>query len=381
MRNSFSRVTSKVAVATCLVAFCLAGCQSTGTSKLSKPEWFSWGKKKPSSSTLASTKSGNDLPAPPSNGAIPNPVPSYAQPGAKPGYAGAPAGYTGVGASPASYGTTGPSSYDYSKTPYGGGATAGAAPQSATSNPYSRPFSTAGTSGHGAAGYGDSYTQQPGGAAYAGSAGARPPAGYAGANPGSPGNVNPAYGTAYGQAAGSYTPNTAASAYDAGARGPGARGYGQDASTASPYPADPRAGATAPGAYGPTQPYYGSGNSGPYAPRGGNFGQDRSEPNAGYAENIPTRTDGATATAGAGYRPGSTVRNTRFGNSQQLDVSGADSVQSTAFNSTNEAGSRTSGNAPAPSAGGENDSGASYPSTRTATGGGSAYPGPGAYTR
>jgi hypothetical protein len=390
MRNSFSRVTSKVAVAACLVAFCFAGCQSTGTSKLSKPDWFSWGKKKPSSTALGSTKSGTDYPAPPSNSATPNPVPSYAQSGAKSGYAGSPAGtapgYTGVAASPASYGSTGPNADYYSKAPYGGGVTAGVAPQGTASTPYGRSYPTAGTSGYGAPGYGDSYTQPPAGAAYGGSVGTRPSASYAGAYPGStsnPGNVNSTYGAASGQAAGAYTPNAATPAYDAGVRASGSRGYGQDANAAAPYATDPRSGATAPGTYGQTQPYYGGSNSGAYAPKGGSFGQDRREPAAGYAENSATRTDGTTATAGAGYRwpPGSTKRPTRFGDSQQLDVSGADNVQSTSFNSTNEAGSRTSVNDPVPSSSGENDSGASYPSTRTATGGGSAYPVPNTYTR
>ena len=113
----------------------MTGCQtSSGFKAPSTSNWFSWGKKKPASSTFASTKPDTNLPAPPSGSATPSAAPSYAQspaarPGAAPGAWPSTGGAPATAANPADYNPRANySSYNVASAP-GGAAPAAGYPQ------------------------------------------------------------------------------------------------------------------------------------------------------------------------------------------------------------------------------------------------------------
>jgi hypothetical protein len=364
------------AVATGVLACCCMGCQSMSPPKMTKPDWLSWGKKKPASSTLGSTAPGSNLPAPPSSIATPNPAPSYAT---RPGIgSAAPASNMGSPATGA-YGAAGGTASPYANASYGNNTPAAGVAQNPTGSPYAQPRSPG---GYPAAGYGDSNYGQAAGTRNAVS------------NPGPAGGANAGYG-GYGQSPSSYqnpyannaatgdrgatwgggspvgaTPR-AGSAYDASSRNQGYNTLGQGT---SPYAAESQGGTGSSSVYGQPPPNYGSAN----APRGSVRGPEANESPAGYPDRLGARAETASGVAGGGYRPGSTGRPTRFGNSQQIDVRDADGVRSASFNTANDAGSAdstTDRNAAgsAADAGGEYETGSQSPA-RTATGGSGAYP-------
>ncbi|MCY2993794.1 MAG: hypothetical protein NTY19_38855 [Planctomycetota bacterium] len=411
MRTSLSRATIMMVVAASLAAFCVTGCQTTGASKTPSSSWFSWGKKKPASSTLGSnmTKPSSSLPAPPSSTASPNPVPSYAQNTQRAGFGAAPTGSgmgnSGPAANPTGYGTQGTGSSHYANASYNNNPAAPAGVES--SAPYGRPAANPPAGSYSPSGYADNYGQPANAGGYGGASGsARTASGSAGSYPGAAGGTsNPnapfgagggvasqnAYGGATvssdrGQAWGANSPDAgtarspAMPAYDPRTAPAGAYGQrgAQDPSGASSYPAG------AASSYGQAPANYGSTNSGTYVPSGGAFGQDSASQGGSYADPAGARTDSSGGLSAGGYRPGSTGRATRFGDSQQINVGSADSVQSASYNTARDANSRApvnDRNSPAGSqpAASDYDTG-SAPSGRTATGGNS-YPNPSSYQR
>lgn len=401
MRTSFSRVTMMVTVIASLAAFAVTGCQTTNSSKLSSPSWFSWGKKKPAATTLgASSKPGSNLPAPPSGGATPNPAPSYA--GAGGSRAGAS---TGMAANSNIYGSQNSGQNPYANASYPTNPNAAAGRDNLAAPSYGRNSGNPGPSSYAGGGYpenspntsapayGPQYNsrnqgygnnaalpnagQAPG--AYAGAAGTPPSGAYGqGANP----SAGPERSQAWG---GNYTDNGAQRygappANDSSSRSfptanggqRFAQGYGQDNGAAAP--ADSGARGAAAGSSGPAANGYGGGG---YAPAGGAFGQSRNPQGASYADNRGGRNDAGAAANASPYRPGTTNRPTPYRDGQQINVPGADNVQSASFNTSNEASSRASISDRNPA-----DAGAEYaPGQRTATG--SNYPGayPSTYAR
>ena len=420
MRTSFSRV-RMATVAVSLVVLCVTGCQTTTPSKSSSSStnWFSWGKKKPASSTLGSTaKPSGNLPAPPSNTATPNPVPSYAQTPTSPGYGpvGTSMSNPAPGANLTNNGAAGAGSGYSANTPYNNQVGRPGA-DNAGASPYAR---TAGNTMPGAytpAGHAENFAQPPAGGAYGNIAPSRTAGGYQGSYPNTAGtaaSTNPAYapnGSGYGQNANAGTAandrgqvwagngmdsgaarNAAAPAYDSASR-PAAGGYGQrsgqDPGAAAAYPPDVRGGSAAP-SYGQAPTGYQNANANPnsnnYSPPGGAFGQDRGPQPSSYADTAGTRADATSGSGAGGYRPGSTGRPTRFGSSQQINVNGADSVQSASFNTGRDGDSRASvsdrnSSGGVSSGSGDYDTGSADPPGRTAAGGAASSPYSGTYRR
>jgi hypothetical protein len=332
MRNSFSRLTMTVAVAICVTAVALTGCSTGSSFKMPGSDWFSWGKKKPSASTLGANTPSRNLPSPPSTATTPNPAPSYAQ--TTPPRPATPAGIAGgaihpsMAAAPGAYGTHGAGSGYYSNATYGNPTTGTNAGYTGYESPTrSAPAVTQGYYSPG--GYNDRQIPPTTG----GYGTAASPGSY-GSTYGTPANtagMNQGYGQNFAPAGReSYNPYAQADRGAASAAGPTANAqptaYGPTSSYAAPPPA-----------YG--QP---SGNAASYdpAPRnapGGGYGAAASgSAPGGYADSSNQGPPPAAATGGA-YRPGSTGRSTRFGNSEQLNVSNAEGVRSASFNTGNDA--------------------------------------------
>lgn len=312
MRMSFSPIATLVAASFALAAISLTGCQNSFKMP-STPSWLSWGKKKPSSS-FASTKPDTNLPSP-SATASPSQPQTYAQ-------------NRGNGAA---FGAQPGASY-YSNASHG---TAPTNPNYATGRASSdRGF------------YSPDYAK--GGARQNVSGGYDiPPVSYAG-NPRSPGNGSNynSYGP-NGFAPSSRTPAAGQSwtSNDQGSQfgsAPNSRitdsritdyDYSRTATrnTASDYSSygtqgassDYRRDSTAYG--GATSSYSSPKNVPPYS--GG------SSPGAGS-----TPATSVPAVASGEYRPGSTSRNTQYGDSQNINVANLRDIQRASYGTESGAG-------------------------------------------
>jgi len=374
MRTRISQVMTFLAVVS-FSAACMTGCQtSSGFKAPSTNNWFSWGKKKPASSSFASTKPDTNLPAPPSSTMTPNPASGYAQsPATRPG-AGANAWSTTPNATaqanPVSYGQRPDNSGYYSNAGYnmasgygagqGGGApAAGGQPAGAAAQGFYNNYQnsrgaapadggyagSAGAPAGAARGYSDPYGGQP-------SAGSLGPGSYAtgparqawtgndaGSASGSASRSS-AYdqGGQYNPAGGSFAPTARGSSYDRGQQATGDGGYGSPRSDSSSF--------------------------------GGAYSGNQTTPS--YAGSAAPTANMAGGLNSGGYRPGSTGRPTQFGTSDNINVGAADSVRRASFAGGNENSTR------APAGDSAQPSGGDAP--RTATGS-SSYSYPSSYDR
>ncbi|NLF70014.1 MAG: hypothetical protein GX575_13290 [Candidatus Anammoximicrobium sp.] len=374
MRKTLWRTTLGSAVVLLISAVSVPGCSTSSGFKMPESTWFSWGKKKPDNTALAS-KPTTGLPAPPSTLTSPNTAPSYV-PGtggtstyANNQYRGTPAGGTTPGA--AAYGSQPGGANYYSAASYGTAAGANRGVGSAN-QAYGGTGSSQGF-------YSPDYRGAPTPAAGGTSAYARPsaPASYPAESGGYPaGSGGDAYGS-YNQSGRVATPSAASQPWGqpaatsatpyagtAGSSYGGAAAYGQTPAT-NAAPAYDASGANrgTTGYAGSTGAYSGStyggslyGNAQPAAPQAS--GQDSLSP----------------VVAAGGYRPGSTGRNTQFGTSDNLSVPSGEAVQPASFAGAGQAAGGSSLSAPSPIGGNaQNPDGGSSPA-QTATGGSNTYP-------
>jgi len=371
MRKSLWRTTLVLVVVFLLGAVSLPGCSTSSGFKMPETNWFSWGKKKPENTALAS-KPTTGLPAPPSTLTSPNTVPSYA-PGsagtsgyANNQYRGTTAGGTVAGTP--SYGAQPGGANYYSNASYGGASganrDAGQASQAYSGTGSSQGF------------YSPDYRGSPGPAggtsAYARQSA---PAGYG------PGPSGDAYGT-YGQSGRAANPGTngqpwgqsgaaspapyagpAGTNYGGGAGyGNGSSSYGQASNPAS------AGGYDASGATRSATGYAGGAGSYGGSTYGGSvYGDTQTAPPQALGQESYS-----PAIAAGAYRPGSTARSTQFGTSNNLSVPSGESVQPASFAGAGQAGGGSPLSAPSPIGGSAAPQGGEPYPTRTATDG--AYP-------
>jgi len=348
MRRSLPRFATYLVVAFTVTALTFTGCQTGSSFKMPGSDWISsWGKKKPSNSSLSSARPDTNLPQPPSTTQTPYQAPSYAQgPGGRSGYGtnrwdGSQQGGLSATTPQRGYGTH-PSNSQYANSGYGA---ASANYDSATTRPNYAPGGTDTSRGF----YNPNYNTGGAQPATPGlrSAGQSPYAGgygndtYSSTHAPRPQNTYPTNSspvstgqswTDRAQNSSQYS-QTTPSQYDTGtsqtqpARGTPA--YTYDSPTPS-RGSDYSSGA--PSAFPGSR-------AGDYsnAATAQQYGQDYGREATSNARNAAPGT-----IASDGYRPGTTSRTTQFGDSRNVDVGSARAIQRAWFGDAGEGTARSS---------------------------------------